>query len=149
MAPRKIDSPSEKILKSPVTPDISSAVEAVYRADWGKIVATLIKHLGDFDLAEESAQEGFAAAIAQWPASGIPDAPAAWIIQTARHKAIDRIRRQTLFTEKLQPQLLRDTSSIAEQPEIFDSEIPDERLRLIFTCCHPALARETQVALTL
>ena len=148
MADTEIDRLSSKNLKSCVTSDVSAAVEAVYRAEWGKIVATLIKSVGDFDLAEESAQEAFTAAMAQWPESGIPDAPAAWIIQTARHKAIDRIRRHSLFTEKLQPELMRESSSV-EQPDIFNNDIPDERLRLIFTCCHPALASEAQVALTL
>jgi len=75
----------------------NAAVNAVYYSDWGRIVATLIRSYGDFDLAEEAAQEAFAAAIDQWPAAGVPDSPAAWIIQTARHKAIDRIRRRTMI----------------------------------------------------
>jgi len=129
--------------------DAAAAVEAVYRSDWGRIVATLISLLGDFELAEEYAQEAFAAALDQWPISGTPDSPRAWIVQTARHKAIDRIRRQKLFNEKLQPQLAYETESMVHQPELDSDEIPDERLRLIFTCCHPALASEAQVALTL
>jgi RNA polymerase sigma-70 factor (ECF subfamily) len=129
--------------------DAVTAVEAVYRSDWGRIVATLIRLLGDFDLAEEYAQEAFAAALDQWPASGVPEFPRAWIVQTARHKAIDRFRRQTLFTEKIQSQLAHDRALEAREPEDQTSEIPDERLRLIFTCCHPALAPEAQVALTL
>src|SRR5437773_6311642 len=96
-----IDSLPEKYLQSLVTSDVAAAVEAVYRADWGKIVATLIKLMGDFDLAEESAQDAFAAAIDQWPTSGIPAVPSAWVIQTARHKAIDRIRRRSNYSEKL------------------------------------------------
>src|ERR1700719_2084032 len=80
----------------------TAAVETVYRSDWGRIVATLIGLVGDFDLAEECAQEAFTAAVDQWPASGIPEFPRAWIIQTAKHKAIDRIRRQTRFEEKLE-----------------------------------------------
>src|SRR5690242_10586873 len=127
--------------------DAVSAVEALYRSDWGRIVATLIGQFGDFDLAEEYAQEAFAAALHQWPETGLPDSPRAWIVQTARHKAIDRLRRQTLFTEKIQPQLVHDLSPAA--PELEPTEIPDERLQLIFTCCHPALAPEAQVALTL
>jgi len=127
--------------------DAIAAVEELYRSDWGRIVATLIKLIGDFDLAEEYAQEAFAAALHQWPADGIPDAPRAWIVQTARHKAIDRLRRQTLFTEKIQAQLVHDLTTATAEPEA--SDIPDERLRLIFTCCHPALAQESQVALTL
>ena len=127
--------------------DATAAVEALYRSDWGRIVATLIGLFGDFDLAEEYAQEAFAAALQQWPATGLPDSPRAWIVQTARHKAIDRLRRQTLFAEKIQPQLVHDLSGAA--PELEPTEIPDERLQLIFTCCHPALAPEAQVALTL
>ena len=128
--------------------DAALAVETVYRSDWGRIVATLINLLGDFELAEEFAQEAFATALDKWSVSGIPESPRAWIIQTARHKAIDRIRRQTLFAKKLQPQLAYEAESVYE-PDYDADEIPDERLRLIFTCCHPALAREAQVALTL
>jgi RNA polymerase sigma-70 factor (ECF subfamily) len=132
-----------------VTSDVAAAVEAVYRADWGKIVATLIKLIGDFDLAEESAQEAFAAAIDQWPTSGIPEVPSAWVIQTARHKAIDRIRRQANYMEKLDLYIKSGFLREVEDPDYDDTAIPDERLRLIFTCCHPALAPEVQVALTL
>lgn len=77
--------------------DVAEAIESVYRSDWGRIVATLIKQLGDFDLAEECAQEAFAAAVNQWAATGIPETPAAWLLQTARHKAIDRIRRHRRY----------------------------------------------------
>ena len=128
--------------------DSAEAVEALYREDWGRIVATLIRLLGDFDLAEECAQEAFAAAIEQWPTDGVPEAPRAWVIQTARNKAIDRIRRRLRFKEKIQ-ELTFVTPQNTPEPEIGDSEIPDDRLRLIFTCCHPALAQETQIALTL
>ena len=128
--------------------DAITAVEEVYRSDWGRIVATLIRLLGDFDLAEEYAQEAFTVALHQWPSSGVPEFPRAWIIQTARHKAIDRLRRQTLFSEKIQPELAFHLEQSAG-PEYLPNEIPDERLRLIFTCCHPALAPEAQVALTL
>src|SRR3981189_2489306 len=128
--------------------DANSAVQAVYSSDWGRIVATLIRSFGDFDIAEEAAQEACAAAVEQWPASGVPDSPPAWIIQTARHKAIDRIRRQTRFKEKVESYALELNSTI-DAPQFFTDEIPDDRLRLIFTCCHPALAPEAQVALTL
>ena len=128
--------------------DSAAAVEAVYRADWGKIVATLIKSIGDFDLAEECAQEAFAAALDQWRDS-IPDIPTAWIIQTARNKAIDRLRRQGNYLEKLQQYLHSGFAQESEQPDYEVGQIPDERLRLIFTCCHPALAPEAQIALTL
>jgi RNA polymerase sigma-70 factor, ECF subfamily len=129
----------------------AAAVEEVYRSDWGRILATLIGLLGDFELAEEYAQEAFTAALDQWPASGVPEFPRAWIVQTARHKAIDRLRRRAHFEEKIQPQLAHETAIAEAVPaEEYDgSEIPDERLRLIFTCCHPALAPESQVALTL
>ena len=129
--------------------DPAAAVEALYRSDWGRIVATLIRLLGDFDLAEEYAQEAFAAALDQWPISGVPQFPRAWIVQTARNKAIDRLRRQTKFAEKIEPQLAYETQQITQAPDYETSDIPDDRLRLIFTCCHPALAQESQIALTL
>jgi len=129
--------------------DAAKAVETVYRADWGRIVATLIRLIGDFDLAEECAQEAFAAAVNQWKASGVPDAPRAWIIQTARHKAIDRIRRQGRYAEKLALYTKSGMAPEAVEPDYDTGEIPDDRLRLIFTCCHPALAPEVQVPLTL
>ncbi len=127
----------------------NAAVQQVYNSDWGRIVATLIRSFGDFDLAEESAQEAFAAAVDQWPESGIPDSPPAWIIQTARHKAIDRLRRQTRFQEKVESYANSGLLRTVEEPDYDTTEIPDDRLRLIFTCCHPALALEAQVALTL
>jgi RNA polymerase sigma-70 factor (ECF subfamily) len=130
-------------------PDASTAIDTVYRSDWGRIVATLIRLVGDFDVAEEAAQEAFAAAVDQWPASGVPDSPRAWIIQTARHKAIDRIRRRTRFEEKLESYAASGLIATIEEPDYDTSEIPDDRLRLIFTCCHPALGHEAQVALTL
>jgi RNA polymerase sigma-70 factor, ECF subfamily len=130
-------------------PNANAAVQAVYSSDWGRIVATLIRSFGDFDVAEEAAQEAFAAAVDQWRETGIPDSPPAWIIQTARHKAIDRIRRQTRFKEKVESYAASGLMRTVEEPDYDTSEIPDDRLRLIFTCCHPALALEAQVALTL
>src|SRR5579871_5950700 len=128
----------------------ASAVEEVYRSDWGRIVATLIRLIGDFDLAEEAAQEAFAAAVDQWPVTGVPDFPRAWIVQTARHKAIDRIRHQARTQEKLdQYAAISPAFTVDEEPDFANHEIPDDRLRLIFTCCHPAIAPEAQVALTL
>jgi len=129
--------------------DAATAVEAVYRSDWGRIVATLIRLVGDFDLAEESAQEAFAAAVDQWRSSGVPKSPRAWIIQTARHKAIDRIRRRVRFSEKLESYAASGLVPTIAEPDYDPDQIPDDRLRLIFTCCHPALAPEAQVALTL
>jgi RNA polymerase sigma-70 factor (ECF subfamily) len=133
-----------------VLQDANSAVDALYRSDWGRIVATLIRLVGDFDLAEEVAQEAFTAAVDQWRDSGVPEMPRAWVIQTARHKAIDRIRRRTRFAEKLEQYAVSGLVRTVEEPN-YDTpgEIPDDRLRLIFTCCHPALALEAQVALTL
>jgi RNA polymerase sigma-70 factor (ECF subfamily) len=133
--------------------DAASAVEELYRSDWGRIVATLIGMVGDFDLAEESAQGAFAAALDHWPASGVPQYPRAWIIQTAKNKAVDRIRHRTMAEQKLEAYASSGMVPVIQEPD-FDSdfdnnEIPDDRLRLIFTCCHPALALEAQVALTL
>jgi len=124
-------------------------VDAVYRSDWGRIVATLIRQFGDFELAEDAAQEAFTAAVDQWRTDGVPDSPRAWIIQTAKHKAIDRLRRQTRLKEKLEADPDFGSEPIVEGPALDLGEIPDDRLRLIFTCCHPALSLEAQVALTL
>jgi RNA polymerase sigma-70 factor (ECF subfamily) len=130
--------------------DANATLDAVYRSDWGAIVASLIRHVGDFELAEEAAQEAFTAAVNEWRSAGVPESPRAWIIQTARHKAIDRIRRRTRFEEKVKAQVAAGLVRTAEEPD-YDAggEIPDDRLRLMFTCCHPALAPEAQVALTL
>src|SRR2546428_11124016 len=130
-------------------PDATVAVDAVYRSDWGRIVATLIRLVRDFDIAEEAAQEAFAAAVDQWRTSGVPDFPRAWIIQTARHKAIDRIRRRARLEETLESYATSGLIRTIEEPDYDMGDIPDERLRLIFTCCHPALALDAQVALTL
>ena len=130
-------------------PDANAAVDALYRSDWGRIVAALIRLVGDFDLAEETAQEAFAAAVDQWRVSGIPEFPRAWIIQTARHKAIDRIRRRVRFAEKLEQYAGMQANQTVGDVDEDASAIPDDRLRLVFTCCHPALAPEAQVALTL
>src|SRR6202158_640828 len=129
--------------------EANARVQAVDTSDWGRIVATLIRSFGDFDLAEEAAQEAFAAAVDQWRDSGVPDSPPAWIIQTARHKAIDRLRRQARFREKVASYAASGLIPTIEEPNYDTHEISDDRLRLIFTCCHPALASEAQVALTL
>lgn len=128
--------------------DARTAIDSLYRSDWGRIVAALIRVFGDFDVAEEAAQEAFAIAVNDWPTSGIPDSPRAWIIQTARNKAVDRIRRATLFEKKL-PFFAASRITAGAEHEAGLEEIPDDRLRLIFTCCHPSLAMESQVALTL
>jgi RNA polymerase sigma-70 factor (ECF subfamily) len=132
-----------------VLPNANAAVDAVYRSDWGRIVATLIRQFGDFELAEDAAQEAFTAAVDQWRTDGVPESPSAWIIQTAKHKANDRLRRQTRLQEKLESHPEFFPSEIIDEPNFNWGEIPDDRLRLIFTCCHPALALEAQVALTL
>ena len=125
-------------------------LEQLYRDEFGRIVASLIRLLGEFDLAEESAQEAFATAVEQWPREGPPQNPRAWIIGTARHKAIDRIRRQARFSQR-RDELIRMIEAEADpaEAEIMGGAFPDERLRLIFTCCHPALAIEAQIALSL
>jgi RNA polymerase sigma-70 factor (ECF subfamily) len=125
------------------------AVEALYREEWGRIVATLIRLVGDFEVAEEAAQEAFTAAVDQWRISGVPDFPRAWIIQTARHKAIDRIRRVKRQNQSMESYAASGLGSAMEEPKYDTDEILDDQLRLIFTCCHPALAGEVQVALTL
>jgi RNA polymerase sigma-70 factor, ECF subfamily len=132
-----------------VLPNPNLAVDEVYRSDWGRIVATLIRQFGDFELAEDAAQDAFTAAIDQWRTDGVPESPRAWIIQTAKHKAIDRLRRQTRLKEKLEADPDFASEPIVEAPGLDLGEIPDDRLRLIFTCCHPALSLEAQVALTL
>jgi RNA polymerase sigma-70 factor (ECF subfamily) len=140
-------------LLSYMLPNANAAVDSVYRSDWGRIVATLIGHFGDFEIAEDAAQEAFTAAVGQWGSDGVPEFPRAWIVQTAKHKAVDRLRRRTRIKEKLEsyaesgliPTVVEPTYDIGSD----SGEIPDDRLRLIFTCCHPALATEAQVALTL
>ncbi len=131
--------------------DANAAIENVYRSDWGRIVAALIRIFGDFQLAEEAAQEAFAAAVDQWRTTGIPEFPRAWLIQAARHKAVDRIRRRTNLAQKLEQIRVTEplTTDVDIESNLDASQIPDDRLRLIFTCCHPALSREARVALTL
>ena len=128
--------------------DVNVEIEKVYRSDWGRIVAALIRLYGDFELAEDVAQEAFAAAVDQWRSGVIPQNPRAWIIQAARNKAIDRIRRRINFAEKSES-YASEIKTTTEQPDFDASNIPDDRLRLIFTCCHPAIALEAQVPLTL
>jgi RNA polymerase sigma-70 factor (ECF subfamily) len=138
--------------------DPHAIVDRVFREEQGRAVATLIRVLGDFDLAEEAVQEAFVTALETWPARGIPDNPGAWITTTARNRAIDRLRRRKLLVEKeelLKRQVAIDEELAAADPDAaLDAEndmspIADDRLRLIFTCCHPALAMDARVALTL
>jgi len=120
-------------------------LDDVFRDEWGRVLAGLIGFLGDFDRAEEAAQEAFAIAAERWPRDGIPANPRAWLVTTARNRAIDRIRREHTLAEKTK---LLDVPETAED-EVHETTIPDERLELIFTCCHPSLALDAQVALTL
>jgi RNA polymerase sigma-70 factor (ECF subfamily) len=128
--------------------DIPAHIDALYRSDARRIRATLIRLLGDFDLAEEAVQEAFIAAMAQWPRDGVPDNPRAWLVSAGRFRAIDRIRQRARFDASLTELAWRlaEEEQTAAEPA---SGIEDDRLRLIFTCCHPALAPEAQVALTL
>jgi RNA polymerase sigma-70 factor (ECF subfamily) len=128
--------------------DAAAAVDALYRSDWGRIVATLIRIVGDFDVAEEAAQEAFTAALDHWRDAGVPEFPRSWIITTARNKAIDRIRRQARFESKLES-YAAELTAVVEEPDYDSDLIEDDRLRLMFTCCHPAVALEAQVPLTL
>jgi RNA polymerase sigma-70 factor (ECF subfamily) len=129
------------------------AVEAVFRREYGRCVATLIRFLGDIDAAEEAVQDAFTVAVARWPSAGQPPNPGAWIVTTARHQAIDRLRRESARDQRhVQAHRLYGTASAAATDDAWAQEeetVPDDRLRLIFTCCHPALNQPAQVALTL
>ncbi|MEU6144419.1 sigma-70 family RNA polymerase sigma factor [Streptomyces sp. NPDC047081] len=128
-------------MTEPDTPD----VEAVFRAEYGRAVAVLVRFLGDIDLAEEAVQDAFTTAVQRWPETGVPPSPAGWIITTARNRAIDRLRREAKRDERhAEATLLNTPDAPAEE-----GPVRDDRLRLIFTCCHPALATPAQVALTL
>ena len=131
-----------------VPQDLSQILDTLYRSESGRILATLVRLLGDLDLAEEAMHEAFAAALETWPQSGMPDNPRPWLISTARFKAIDGIRRRARF-DGVEKELVAHIESRAHDAPLEDEEIEDDRLRLIFTCCHPALPPEGQVALTL
>ncbi|NWN49467.1 RNA polymerase sigma factor [Pseudomonas sp. MAFF 301514] len=120
------------------------SVEALYRSESRRVLATLIRLLGDFDLAEEALHEAFFVAVQRWPLDGVPANPRAWLVSTGRFKAIDRLRRQARFTP-----LLQEQADTLEAADWSDEDVEDDRLRLIFTCCHPALAADVQAALTL
>ncbi|WP_354697499.1 hypothetical protein DSM112329_03130 [Paraconexibacter sp. AEG42_29] len=124
---------------------VAAELERTFHEQWGRVLASLIGYLGDFELAEESAQEAFAAAAERWPRDGLPASPGAWLITTARNRAIDRIRRERTLAAKLR---LLDVTE-AQEDAMDRDRFPDERLELVFTCCHPALSVEAQVALTL
>jgi RNA polymerase sigma-70 factor (ECF subfamily) len=135
-------------MPQPVPEQLSRTIETLYRAESGRVLATLVRLLGELDLAEESMHEAFAAALESWPKTGIPDKPRPWLISTARFKAIDAMRRRARF-DGAQRDLMAHMESRVNDAPLEDEEIEDDRLRLIFTCCHPALAPEGQVALTL
>ncbi|HEV7847039.1 MAG TPA: DUF6596 domain-containing protein, partial [Thermoleophilaceae bacterium] len=126
---------------------VALPLEQVFRGEWGRVLARLIGFLGDFDLAEEATQEAFALAAERWPREGMPDNPRAWLVTTARNRAIDRIRRDRTLEAKTR--LLEVQEATEGSVEDDETMIPDERLELVFTCCHPALALDAQVALTL
>ncbi|MEO7082941.1 MAG: sigma factor, partial [Gemmatimonadaceae bacterium] len=135
-----------------MTGDSAAAIETVFRRESGRILATLIRLSGSFDTAEEALQDAFASALAAWPVAGIPTNPAAWITAAAQRKLIDRARRAR--TRSDQESAIRYELGRATLPtDVFDNEslehLPDDQLRLIFTCCHPAINREAQVGLTL
>lgn len=127
--------------------DLSVTIETLYRSESGRILATLVRLLGDLDLAEEAMHQAFAAALDSWPHAGIPDKPRPWLISTARFKAIDEMRRRARFDGLEIDLALQIEAPVDEAPQ--EEEIDDDRLRLIFTCCHPTLPPEGQVALTL
>ena len=122
----------------------TTSVDALYRSESRRVLATLIRLLGDFDLAEEALHDAFFVAVQRWPLDGVPANPRAWLVSTGRFKAIDRLRRQARFTP-----LLQEQADMLEAADWSDQDVEDDRLRLIFTCCHPALAADAQAALTL
>ncbi|GAA1864951.1 RNA polymerase sigma factor [Asanoa iriomotensis] len=129
----------------------AASVEAVFREEWGRLLAALVRTLGDLDLAEEVAADAVAAAVARWPKDGVPDRPGAWLLTVARHRAVDLLRRDKVFAAKLallQVEADRRDSAPAVDP-VWSDDAPDERLRLFFTCCHPSLGLDAQLALTL
>src|ERR1700731_3826882 len=135
-------------MPAPAPEQLSQTIEVLYRSESGRVLATLVRLLGDRDLAEEAMHEAFAAALESWPQTGIPDRPRPWLISTARFKAIDGMRRRAHF-DRTQRDFALYTEARINESSFNDEEIEDDRLRLIFTCCHPALPPEGQVALTL
>jgi RNA polymerase sigma-70 factor (ECF subfamily) len=138
----------EVLMSEYTAEDVRAKVDTVYRSDSRRVLATLIRLLGDFDVAEEALHDAFAAALQQWPRDGVPAYPAAWLVSTGRFKAIDSIRRRARFDAAV-PELARRLDEAIDPAGWEDESIGDDRLRLIFTCCHPALPPEAQAALTL
>ena len=134
----------------PARADDGQEIEAVFRQEYGRAVAVLVRHFGDIDVAEEAVQDAFTTAVQLWPRTGLPPSPAGWIITTARNRAIDRLRREASREDRqAQAALIHASNEGTDDDSAQESTVPDDRLRLIFTCCHPALARQAQVALTL
>jgi RNA polymerase sigma-70 factor (ECF subfamily) len=150
----KVMAMSERVMSESSTEPIRELLDSLYRVDSGRILATLIRLLGDFDLAEEAMHEAFAAALSLWPRSGVPGSPRPWLISTARFKAIDTLRRRARF-DASQDELARhleaqwSSAGSSKEEDSPDAGLEDDRLRLIFTCCHPLLAPDARVALTL
>src|SRR6478735_11449518 len=133
-----------------MTSDVAAAISRVHREEWARIVAGLARRFGDLDLAEEMSAEAFATAVERWPADGVPPNPGAWITTTANRRAIDRLRRESRRDDKhKEAQMLYDRRPAEPLDVVGDMTLDDDRLRLIFTCCHPALAMEARIALTL
>src|SRR5688572_5453509 len=145
---RSLTSASSKRDVTVVPDGVRERIEQVWRSDSRRVLATLIRLLGDFDLAEEAVQDAFTAAVDRWPREGVPANATAWLVSAGRFKAIDRLRRRATFDATLAPVLQRLDVHV-EQPDVDDDRVEDDRLRLIFTCCHPALAQDAQIALTL
>ena len=129
--------------------ELRATIDALYRTESRRVLATLIRLLGDFDLAEEALHDAFATAVERWPADGMPANPRAWLVSTGRFKSIDRLRRRAKFDASLVEVAERLAGTVTPAPDVDDEQVEDDRLRLIFTCCHPALAADAQIALTL
>jgi RNA polymerase sigma-70 factor (ECF subfamily) len=127
----------------------AGSVEAVFREEQGRLLAMLVRQFGDLDLAEDAASDAVEAALARWPADGVPESPVAWLLTTARRKAVDRLRRDRALAERLAVLHVDARQFVPAAPGGETRDVPDERLRLFFTCCHPALSAEAQIALTL
>src|SRR5688572_5319149 len=129
--------------------ELQAQIEAIYRSESRRVLATLIRLLGDFDLAEDALHDAFSAAVEQWPRDGVPTNPRAWLVSTGRFKAIDSLRRRARFNASLEKLAAQVDSDPNETSEPDDKGVEDDELRLIFTCCHPALSPDAHVALTL
>src|SRR5687768_1720623 len=128
---------------------VRTSVDAVYRAESRRVLATLIRLLGDFDLAEEALHDAFAAAVERWPRDGMPANPRTWLVSAGRFKAIDSLRRRARFDASVATLVQQLDVRVTGDPSIDEDGVEDDRLRLIFTCCHPALSPDAQIGLTL